>query len=431
MLRIRRQALHNLHKAQKRQKTYYDKLHSADKLSYKVGTLVLVKNSKKVTKKGSRMEQNWSGPVYSIIEVLQKGTFRLARQDNLSKPLAQKYNMARLKLYHQRDDATTVNGVDNTENKGELIRDDATINGVDGTENKGELLRDDDTTENKGELLRDDATVNGVDGTENKGELLRDDDTINGVNGTSENKGELLGDDATTIGDDYTSELWTDDATINVVSDRPSSNTSNCNTDKLPNDNWPSPSCEIITEEVFPFVEYQPVCQEWQRDRCCQLGLKLHHGNHRHSNKPSCIGITQAPKMTTRIKGDGNCFFRAISQVLTGSQEDHQEVRALVTSYMLENATSNKMVSALLGSMTTMMQYLKKTKMCNLSVWATEMEIIATASMLHTTIYVYSPSGATNKWLRHQPEVAFNDTHHNEAIYITNINSHFETVKCM
>ena len=101
------------------------------------------------------MEQNWSGPVYSIIEVLQKGTFRLARQDNLSKPLAQKYNMARLKLYHQRDDATTVNGVDNTENKGELIRDDATINGVDGTKNKGELLRDDDITENKGELLRD------------------------------------------------------------------------------------------------------------------------------------------------------------------------------------------------------------------------------------------------------------------------------------
>ena len=166
-------------------------------------------------------------------------------------------------------------------------------------------------------------------------------------NGT-ENKVELLGDDATTIGDDYTSELQTDDATINVVSDRPSSNTSNCNTDKLPYDNWPSPSCEIITEEV---------CQEWQRDRCCQLGLKLHHGNHRHSNKPSCIGTTQAPKMTTRIKGDRNCFFRAISQVLTGSQEDHQEVRALVISYMLENATSNKMMSALLGSMTTMMQY--------------------------------------------------------------------------
>ena len=95
--------------------------------------------------------------------------------------------------------------------------------------------------------------------------------------------------------------------------------------------------------------------------------------------------------MTTRIKGDRNCFFRAISQVLTGSQEDHQEVRALVTSYMLENANSNKMLSALLGSMTTMMQYLKKTKMCNLSVWATEMEIIATASICCTLQYMCIP----------------------------------------
>ena len=124
-------------------------------------------------------------------------------------------------------------------------------------------------------------------------------------------------------------------------------------------------------------------------------------------------------------------FFRAISQVLTGSQEDHQEVRPLVTSYVLENATSNKMLSALLVSRITMMQYLKKTKMYNLSVCATDMEIIATAPMLHTTVHVYSPSRATKKWLRHQPEIAFNDTHDNEVIYITNINSHFETVKCM
>ena len=57
----------------------------------------------------------------------------------------------------------------------------------------------------------------------NKGELLSDDES-------TENKGELLRDDAITIGDDYTSELRTDNATTNVVSDRPSLNTSNCNT---------------------------------------------------------------------------------------------------------------------------------------------------------------------------------------------------------
>ena len=68
MIRIRKEALDNIHKAQRRQKTYYDKLHSADKLSYKVGTLVLLKNCKKDTKKGSKMEQNWSGP-YAIIAI--------------------------------------------------------------------------------------------------------------------------------------------------------------------------------------------------------------------------------------------------------------------------------------------------------------------------------------------------------------------------
>ena len=48
-------------------------------------------------------------------------------------------------------------------------------------------------------------------------------------------------------------------------------------------------------------------------------------------------------------------------------------------SYMLENVTSDKMLFTLLGPAPTMMEYLKKTKMCNLSVWATEMEITATA----------------------------------------------------
>ena len=50
-------------------------------VSYKIGTLVFVQNRKKDTKKGSKIKQYWSGSLYSIIDVLQKGTFRLARQD--------------------------------------------------------------------------------------------------------------------------------------------------------------------------------------------------------------------------------------------------------------------------------------------------------------------------------------------------------------
>ena len=45
MVGIRRKALENIKVAQERQKTQYDAKHSQDKAKYKVGALVLVKNS--------------------------------------------------------------------------------------------------------------------------------------------------------------------------------------------------------------------------------------------------------------------------------------------------------------------------------------------------------------------------------------------------
>ena len=82
------------------------------------------------------------------------------------------------------------------------------------------------------------------------------------------------------------------------------------------------------------------------------------------SNLLECvkIGIEQAPSATYRIKGDGNCFFRSLSQVLTGSQDVHQEVRLLVTSFMEHNATIPEFAGMLVSN-ESMEQYLKRTKM--------------------------------------------------------------------
>ena len=78
-----------------------------------------------------------------------------------------------------------------------------------------------------------------------------------------------------------------------------------------------------------------------------------------------------------------------------------------------------------------MEQYLKRTRMQLLNVWATEMETIAAVSMLSTTIYCFSPSGITFKKLRHSPRVASSRMGEEESIYIKNINSHFEIVRKM
>ena len=81
MVDVRKKALENIMKAKGTQKVYYDQVHCKDREKYKVGTLVLIKNSTKLSKKGSKMEPNWTGP-YLIHEVLSKGTYRLSKPNS-------------------------------------------------------------------------------------------------------------------------------------------------------------------------------------------------------------------------------------------------------------------------------------------------------------------------------------------------------------
>ncbi len=69
MIDIRRKALENIKVAQERQNLQYDAKHSQDKANYKVGTLVLVKNSRKLSRRGGKMGHNWLAP-YHTHEVL-------------------------------------------------------------------------------------------------------------------------------------------------------------------------------------------------------------------------------------------------------------------------------------------------------------------------------------------------------------------------
>ena len=75
MVFVRKKALSHIKTAQEKQKKYYDAKHNQDKTKYKVGAHVLVKNCKKLSRKGSKLEPNWAGP-YTIHEVMGKGTFR-------------------------------------------------------------------------------------------------------------------------------------------------------------------------------------------------------------------------------------------------------------------------------------------------------------------------------------------------------------------
>lgn len=100
MVTVRKKALENIKVAQKKQKYYYDKKHCRDNKMYEIGTLVLLRNSKKLSRKGSKMEPNWTGP-YKVREILGKGIVKLSNR-NGTKDLVSVYNVTRLKLYHER-----------------------------------------------------------------------------------------------------------------------------------------------------------------------------------------------------------------------------------------------------------------------------------------------------------------------------------------
>ena len=74
---------------------------------------------------------------------------------------------------------------------------------------------------------------------------------------------------------------------------------------------------------------------------------------------------------------------------------------------------------------------MKRSRMQTLGTWATELEVIAAASLLNTTIYIYVKCGETFKWLKHSSQETKLGLHQDEGIHITNFNKHFETVKKM
>ena len=89
----------NVSEAQKRQKKQYDAKHQ--QALFEVGQVVLVKNMKKMSKKGDKMEPNWTGP-YEVAECVGNNNYRLRRRTGSKDLLKSMFNSTRLKLFNER-----------------------------------------------------------------------------------------------------------------------------------------------------------------------------------------------------------------------------------------------------------------------------------------------------------------------------------------
>ena len=90
---------------------------------------------------------------------------------------------------------------------------------------------------------------------------------------------------------------------------------------------------EEIAKDGPNTISYLPACDEWQKKVYANCLAYICKENITHILQPIEFGISHQPAATVRIRGDGNCFFRALAFVITGSQDEHQELRAITTTY--------------------------------------------------------------------------------------------------
>ncbi|WAR00548.1 OTU7-like protein [Mya arenaria] len=151
------------------------------------------------------------------------------------------------------------------------------------------------------------------------------------------------------------------------------------------------PARTYVTQVDTTNFSFKPVDSVWKHQQCTLLGIQSDiQSCSSHAEDP--IGI---PDQIRSITGDGNCFFRAISYVLTEKEISHSVVREKLTQYMKNNGHYFKSV---LPRNSDIHQYIKQTNMNQDRVWGTEVELFAASHMLKTNILIYTRSGHGWQW---------------------------------
>lgn len=137
---------------------------------------------------------------------------------------------------------------------------------------------------------------------------------------------------------------------------------------------------------IDPIKWFFPIHENWQRAKCAKFDLILKKTLNFDCDDP--IPATE-PSKIQEIEGDGNCYFRCLSYLITGEDKSHKLIRRKLVKFMREN---KEKIEGLGGK-----NYVNKSQMWIDAMWPTEVEIYASACMLDTDIFTYMGEG---KWLR-------------------------------
>ena len=110
-------------------------------------------------------------------------------------------------------------------------------------------------------------------------------------------------------------------------------------------------------------------------------------------------------------------LIRSVTVAVTGSQEFQEELRLLITTYMIHKST-DPVLSSLGSPDGSMESYMKRSRMQTLGTWATELEVIAAASLLNYNNLYICQMWRNIQMLKHSPQETKLGLHQDEGLYI-------------
>ena len=126
---------------------------------------------------------------------------------------------------------------------------------------------------------------------------------------------------------------------------------------------------------------------------------------------------------TIRVKGDGNCLFRAVSQAVHNNQDHHAELRKQTVSHISQHR--DRYGAYVDTEMDKHLDNMSHTD-GRIESYGTDAEVLALAEILQTPIHVYSKAGKENVCQRFGEEATQDGTRC--PIRLLNQNDHYEPI---
>ena len=176
------------------------------------------------------------------------------------------------------------------------------------------------------------------------------------------------------------------------------------------------------------------VDERWQRQKCAMHGLTFHSVCRQPDHLLNEQLSKYQPWETEDIVGDGNCLFRCLSKIITGSQENHSTLRSIISNYMASEGTTQMGWYFRQSRLTPCDYFLNERPTYLDGVWGGDFEIMAASAILQADIFIANNnySMEANKYtskVRWSLLRATKDT--NSSLYIKNYHEHYEPVVSM